>query len=157
MKILENPIKVKFLLKFKLYIHKNISGQNTTNVIVPTDYNFSFVKDINLILNTKNLTIIPENTELINYTMTNNQFDNVKEIGHDIMFSASDMYIDSDTNDIVFVNKYKVRILPYIIKDYVVAEEYGNIVEDTVRKMNIDDILKLYNRTMYKGINFVKI
>lgn len=157
MKILENPIKVKFLLKFKLYIHKNISGQNTTNVIVPTDYNFSFVKDINLILNTKNLTIIPENTELINYTMTNNQFDNVKEIGHDIMFSASSMYIDSDNDELVFFNEYKVRIWTNIIKDYVVAEEYGNIVEDTIRKMTIDDILKLYNRTMYRGIEFVKL
>lgn len=152
MKILENPIKVKFLLRFKLYLYKNASGQDTNVKTVSV-----FVKDIDLVLNTKNLTIIPENTELINYTMTNNQFDNVKEIGHDIMFSASSMYIDSDNDELVFFNEYKVRIWTNIIKDYVVAEEYGNIVEDTIRKMTIDDILKLYNRTMYRGIEFVKL
>ena len=32
MKILEKPIKVKFLLKFKLYIHKNILNKFVINI-----------------------------------------------------------------------------------------------------------------------------
>ena len=126
-----------------------------------SNYIRTFVKNINISINKKNLTLIPEQGDIVLLNTGLKKFSNIECIGDYVYFDGAHKYIDADEDEITMYKKYYINIYPDFIKKYTdkgILEEYKDGVTDSIiRKMSIDDIIKIYNQTVYEAVYFYSL